>query len=91
LRRWRRRRCFHDNDDDDDDNGDDNDADDDDDDVAGHDQVPPLPACDVDAMKTRCSAARPYKGVNCTAFNTNGYLYVGACVVAGVVRVLPGH
>ena len=28
-------------------------------------------------MKARCDAARPYKGVNCTAFNTNGYLYHG--------------
>ena len=36
----------------------------------GHDAG--LKPCDVAAMKARCDAARPYHGVNCTAFNTNG-------------------
>ena len=39
----------------------------------GHDAG--LKPCDVDAMKVRCDAARPYDHVNCTGFNTNGYLY----------------
>ena len=41
----------------------------------GHDAG--LAPCDPDKMKARCDSARPYKGVNCTAFNTNGYLYHG--------------
>eukprot|EP01052_Picozoa_sp_SAG31_P000665 SAG31_NODE_19_length_35031_cov_42.510707_16_plen_943_part_00 len=36
-----------------------------------------LPFCDVDSMKARCLNASNYKGVTCTAFNTNGYLYSG--------------
>ena len=44
----------------------------------GHDAG--LAPCDPEKLKARCNAARPYKGVNCTAFNTNGYLYHGARV-----------
>ena len=41
----------------------------------GHDAG--LKPCGVGAMKARCNAARPYMGVNCTAFSTNGYLFHG--------------
>jgi len=44
----------------------------------GHDRQ--LPYCEPEAMMARCLAARPYKGVNCSAFNTNGYLYHGTGV-----------
>ena len=44
----------------------------------GHDAG--LAPCDPEKLKARCNAARPYKRVNCTSFNTNGYLYHGSSV-----------